>query len=423
LNVSITPTRTISGEVKAPPSKARTHRALFAGLLSSGRTVVHNPLSCNDTKATANAVSSLGARLEFGMERWSVEGNGVPCPPRDGIECGQSGVTLRFTIPIASLVGSEVRLKGSEGLMHRPLGPLIEAMGQLGVEVGVVGDEVRVKSGPPTGGRVRLPGNVSSQFISGLLLAGPLMNDGLEVELVTPLESCDYVSLTIETLKQHGIDVQTERGMSFFHVTPRQTYRATAHTIPGDYSSAAFLISAAAVTRSKLLITGLPPQESEPDSAFLNVLAQMGVVPEFSSEGLRVEGRRLKAAKVNIKNCPDLGPVLAVLGTYADGQTEITGAERLRFKESDRLAAITSELRTLGAKVEETDDSLLVSGPSALNGGTVESHDDHRIAMALAVAALNANNEVTIHGAECVNKSYPTFFDDIRALGVGVVER
>jgi 3-phosphoshikimate 1-carboxyvinyltransferase len=249
------------------------------------------------------------------------------------------------------------------------------------------------------------------------------MREGLEIEVVSPLESRGYVTLTIQTLKEHGIRVRTNHEMSFFQVATRQTYRAAQHAIPGDYSSAAFLMSAAAVTCSKVLITGLLSRDLDPDSDFMNILAQMGNTPEFSSGAVCVEGRRLKAARVNIRDCPDLGPVLAVLGTYADGETELTGAKRLRFKESDRLAAIASELRTLGAEVEEKDDGLLISGPSSLHGATVESHGDHRIAMALAVAALNADSDVTIRDAECVSKSYPTFFADIRSLGVGVIER
>jgi 3-phosphoshikimate 1-carboxyvinyltransferase len=296
-------------------------------------------------------------------------------------------------------------------------------MGQLGIGVEVNGVEVRIKAGSAKGGSVQLPGDISSQFVSGLLLAGPLMEEDLEIRVTTPLESRGYVSLTIEMLKRHGIDVQTNRDMSFFHVASQQTYRPTEHIIPGDYSSAAFLMSAAAVTSSKMLVTGLSQDESDPDSAFLTILARMGVASEFLSGRLLVEGRSLKCTKVDVSNCPDLGPIIAVLGAYAEGETEITGAERLRYKESNRLATIASELKRLGAEVKENDDGLLVSGPSMLHGGTFQSHGDHRIAMALAIAALGASDEVTIRDAQCVNKSYPTFFDDMRSLGVQIIER
>jgi 3-phosphoshikimate 1-carboxyvinyltransferase len=182
-------------------------------------------------------------------------------------------------------------------------------------------------------------------------------------------------------------------------------------------------MAVAATTGSKILVTGLGEQDSEPDSEFLRILARMGAKSEFSSGRLLVQRGVLKGARVNISNCPDLGPLIAVLGSCAQGETEITGAERLRYKESDRLAAIASELSRLGAEVEETEGGLVVHGPSRLHGGMVESHGDHRIAMALAVAALNASDTVTIRDAECVNKSYPTFFDDIRSVGVEVNER
>ena len=422
MNITIAPTQALSGQVRAPPSKALTHRSLFGGLLSNGSTIIHNPLSCDDTKATATAVASLGAKLEMGQESWVVESTGRLTAPEGMIECGESGVTLRFTIPISSLVGKDVWLKGSEALMRRPIQPLIESMKQLGTEISFRGTEILVKAGPAKGGSVQLPGNVSSQFISGILLAGPLMQEGLRVKLISPLESRGYVSITIETMKRHGISVESNDDMSFFQVRPGQSYKPTEHTIPGDYSSAAFLMAAAAVTRSKIQILGLPRDRADPDSAILEVLGRMGFTTRFTSNALEVEGRGLKAVKADITNCPDLGPVIAVLGCYAEGETRITGAGRLRYKESDRLSVIKSELRVLGAEIGETSNDLVVSGPVSLHGGTIDSHGDHRIVMALSIAALNASGPVVIKNAECVNKSYPTYFDDIRALGVDVIE-
>jgi 3-phosphoshikimate 1-carboxyvinyltransferase len=296
-------------------------------------------------------------------------------------------------------------------------------MERLGVRVELDGFVATVKAGPTKGGSVQLPGNVSSQFISGLLLAAPLMEKGLDMDATSALESRGYVSLTIETMRRHGIDVQSNRDMSSFRVAPHQIYRPAEHIIPGDYSSAAFLISAAILTGFKIVVTGLSQEEPDPDSEFLNVLARMGVISEFSSDKLHLRVGELKGTTVDISNCPDLGPVIAVLGNHADGETEITGAERLRYKESDRLTAIATELKRLGAEVSETSAGLLLSGPSPIHGGTVESHGDHRIAMALAVAALNASDKVTIRDAECVNKSYPTFFDDLRSVGIEVIER
>jgi 3-phosphoshikimate 1-carboxyvinyltransferase len=227
----------------------------------------------------------------------------------------------------------------------------------------------------------------------------------------------------MDAMKQHDVMVETYNDMSVLRVAPRQQYQPAEYPIAGDYSSAAFMLSAAAVTESKMRISGLPRDERDPDSAIIGILRQMGAELSFLSGKLEVEGRPLTGAKVNICDCPDLGPVLAVLGTQAHGETIITGAERLRYKESDRLGAMALELGTLGAKIRETDGGLLVSGPCTLTGGTVDSHSDHRVAMALAVAALHSRGTVTIRNAQCVSKSYPTFFDDLRLLGVEAIER
>jgi 3-phosphoshikimate 1-carboxyvinyltransferase len=248
-----------------------------------------------------------------------------------------------------------------------------------------------------------------------------MMEEGLRLELISPLESRSYVSLTIDTMKRHGIEVKSNYEMSLFDVSSGQRYRPATHRIPGDYSSAAFAMSAAAITDSKLLVRDLQKADSEPDSVVVEILSQMGVQASFLREGVLVEGGRPKAIKVDLRDCPDLGPVMAVLGCYAEGETRITGAGRLRYKESDRLAAVTSELRALGAEIVVTDDGLIASGPCSLRAGVVHSHGDHRIAMALSVAAIGAKDQVVIKDAECVSKSYPNFFNDLRSLGVEVV--
>jgi len=423
LNVTITPKRTLLGEITAPPSKAHTHRALFAGLLSQGVTEIENPLSCDDTEATAAAISSLGARLERGAHTWSVRSKGYPTMTTREIHCGESGVTLRFTIPIASLTGAEITLTGRESLMRRPIQPLAEAMGQLGVKVVASKRGVHVEGGPPIGGEVQIRGDVSSQFISGLLLAAPMMRQGLQLEMTSQLESWGYVRLTIEVMKRHGIEVKSNDKMSRFDIRSNQTYCPAADHVPGDFSSAAFAISAAAITDSKLLIRGLSQDNSQPDSFVVDILSKMGVVAQFLPEGLLVEGGELNGINVNVRDCPDLGPVLAVLGCYADGETRISGAGRLRYKESDRLDAVATELRAFGAEIEETGDGLIVYGPCSLQGGIGHSHGDHRVAMALSVAAIGAKGQVLIEDAECISKSYPTFFDDLRILGVEVIAR
>lgn len=422
MNVTVTPSRDLSGEITAPPSKARTHRALVSGLLSAGTTNIENPLSCDDTKATLHAIIALGAKVDRTATRWVVQGFGFPSHPGDVINCGESGATLRFLAPVASLTGAEIVFTGHDSLMRRPIKPLVEALQEIGVTLEINQEKI-VVHGQPTGAAVRIRGDISSQFISGLLFTSPLMPSGLRIELTSPLESRKYVWLTLETMKQHGIDVTTNHDMSLFEIGSGQTYSPADHRIPGDYSSAAFMLSAAAITHSKLLVRGLTRSGSEPDGAIAETLSLMGARTSLTDDGAFVVGAKLKGARVDLRDSPDLGPIIAVLGCYAEGETRIEGATRLRYKESDRLAAITSELTSLGASIIERDDGLNIHGPCPLNGGVVNSLGDHRIAMALTVAAIGANGKVEIQGAECISKSYPNFFSDLRSLGVEIVER
>ena len=419
MNIGIMPTRSVTGHISAPPSKAQTHRAFFTALLAKGSTRIINPLRCDDTKATERAVAALGARIS-GLGTRVVSSDGILKPLHEIIDCGESGVTMRFVIPILSLTGSEAGVKVKENLIRRPIDPLVEALEQLNVSLTVKDRIVRVRGGPAEGGLVTVRGDVSSQFISGLLLAGTLMRKGIELELLSPLESRNYVLLTIETLRRHGVYVNVNRDLSHFEVPKGQKPMPTTHRISGDYSSASYHLSAAAITRSSLTVSNLP-QTLEPDSVIIDLLSRMGMRTVVNRNSIIVHGGKLKATDVDIRECPDLGPIIAVLGCYAEGKTRMTGARRLRYKESDRLASMRSELVSLGADVTETEDGLIVNGPVTLKGGNVHAYNDHRIAMALSVAALGADKETIIEGAECVNKSYPNFFEDLRSIGVAVV--
>jgi len=420
LNITVKPSRLIGGEIKAPPSKAQTHRALFTALLTRGTTTIIHPLRCDDTDATERAIVALGARTS-GSTILGVSSDG-PEQPRGIIDCGESGVTMRFVIPILSLVGGERIVTAKESLMRRPIEPLVDALKQLDVSLSVDDRMIRVSGGPTEGGTVSVRGDVSSQFISGLLLAGVLMKRGMKLEIISPLESRDYVLLTIETLRRHGVKINVSEDFSLFEMPGGQEPKPTTHEISGDYSSASYHLCAAAITRSSLIVSNLS-QTLEPDSVIVDFLARMGVRTLVNDNSVTIYGGGgLKATDVDIRGCPDLGPILAVLACYADGgKTRITGARRLRYKESNRLASMRSELASLGGKVEETEDGLLLTGPISLRGGVAQAHNDHRIAMALAIAALQAKDEITIQGAECINKSYPNFFDDLRSIGVEVV--
>jgi 3-phosphoshikimate 1-carboxyvinyltransferase len=422
LNALVRPLRSLSGEITAPPSKANTHRALIAGLFSEGITELVNPLQCDDTNATATAITSLGAEVNREAHEWNVHSNGMLSAPQHVIDCGASGVTLRFMIPIVSLTGQRVLLEANHSLIRRPLKPLQEALKQLHTRVAIKSNSIIVE-GQPDGGNVSIRGDVSSQFISGLLFAGSLMDNGLRLEVTTPLESRNYVTLTLGIMEQHGIKIESNREMTRMEIAPGQKYSASRHLIHGDFSSAAFTLAAAAATNSRVLVRDLQQSQSEPDVILLQILLKMGASIRFLKDGVIIEGGQLKGASIDIRDSPDLGPILAVLGCYAEGETRIIGARRLRYKESDRLATITSELSALGANITEAEDGLTIRGPCHLQGGVVQSHSDHRIAMALSIAALGASRDVIITDAECVSKSYPKFFEDLRSLGVEVSEQ
>ena len=416
------PTRVVAGQVTAPSSKAQTHRALFTALLAKGSTRIIHPLQCDDTEATERAIVALGARVSGSAIR-TVSSDATLKPPPGIIDCGESGVTMRFVIPLLSLVGTETVLKVEESLIRRPIEPLADALNQLNVSLRINGRVITVNGGPPEGGTVTVRGDVSSQFISGLLLAGTLMKKGIKLEVVSRLESRNYVLLTIETLQRHGVNVRVSRDFSLLEVPGGQKLVPATHEISGDYSSASYHLCAAAITRSRLTVNNLS-QTLEPDSVIIDILSKMGARTIVNGNSVIVDGGKLKGVDVDIRECPDLGPIIAVLACYADGETRIIGARRLRFKESDRLASMRSELFSLGGnqlKVSETEDGLMLSGPIALKGGIAQAHNDHRIAMALSIAALGAKNETSIRGAECVKKSYPNFFEDLRSIGVGIV--
>jgi 3-phosphoshikimate 1-carboxyvinyltransferase len=302
--------------------------------------------------------------------------------------------------------------------------PLLKSLKDLGAEAYVAKhddlDAVVVKGGGIVGGKTSITGDVSSQFISGLMFACPMAKKDVEIKLTSPLESADYVKMTQAVLSKHAVKVTLEDDRIL--IPAGQTYQATDDTVPGDFSSAAFLLASAAITRSKVTVTNLDYESIQGDKAILAVLKRMGVNGEVCPDSVEIEGTGtpLKPIDVDAKNIPDLVPVIAVLSCYANGLSHISGAKRLRLKESDRLQSIFAELTKMGAQITITDDGLTVKG-AALRGAVIDPHNDHRIAMATAVAALGAKGETTITNAECIRKSYPQFFHHLKQLGVDVV--
>ncbi len=414
----------LSGVVCAPPSKSYTQRMVIAAALSDGTSKLSNPLCSEDTEAALRAVTALGTEFKAENGCWAITGTKPLKASKEPIDCGESGAILRFMIPIVALAEGTSILLFRGSIKRRPVEPLLKSLKKLGAEahVGKIGgvDAVFVPGGGIPGGKTQIAGDVSSQFISGLMFACPLTKKDVEISLTSPLESADYVKMTEAVLSKHEVVVGVEDDRIV--VPANQTYTAADGIVPGDFSSAAFLLAAAAITDSKVTLNNLDFEAVQGDKAILTVLKRMGIDGKVCPDSVEIQGTgaHLKSIKVDAKNIPDLVPAIAVLACYAEGTSRITGARRLRLKESDRLQSLYTELGKMGAQITLTDDGLTIKGRK-LHGAVINPHNDHRIAMAAAVAALGAEGETTLRDAECIRKSYPQFFHHLKQLGVDVV--
>lgn len=409
MNVTITP-GPLQGTITPPPSKSQAHRVLIASALSGGRGMLKNVALSQDIEATIHCLEVLGASFRWEGDTLAVTGlAGRPVPQGELplLDCGESGSTLRFLIPIALAVLGGGRFTGHGRLMERPQGPYFDLFREKGISFEQK-DGVLTVSGRLEPGTFSLPGNVSSQFITGLLYALPLLSGDSEILLTTSLESRGYVDMTLDVLEQFGVRVENQDYARFL-VPGGQSFQARDLTVEADWSNAAFWYEAVSLG-CQLDIQGL--------NAY-SVQGDMRIVPCF----LKLQGR--DAVDLDVSQCPDLVPPLAAMAALrGEGlTTRLVNAARLRIKESDRLSTVTEVLNALGAEVEEHDDHLVIHGKDTLPGGvTVSGHNDHRIAMMAAIAATNCDAPVTITGAECVKKSYPNFWADYEALG-GVIAR
>lgn len=408
----------LKGEIDAPPSKSYTHRAIIAASLAQGSSRIKPLLLADDITATINACKSFGVSIV--QDDWlNVTGQSKLKVPLKVINCGDSGSTIRFFTPIAALVKGKTVLDGSAGLRKRPLGPLIDALKMLNVQCESNNGYPPVTIvGGLKGGKTSIVGDVSSQFVTGLLFACPMAEKDIEITVTTPLESKPYVKLTLDVIKSHGVKIEASRDLRKFSITGGQHYRPKDHNVPGDFSSAAFLLAAATLTGSDVTVKNL--YLNQPDSQIVKILSKMGVPVKMVGRSVRVKDGSLKGRSIDAKDIPDLVPVCTVLGCLAEGETRIYGAKRLRLKESDRLSALPMELLKMGADIVETDEGLIIHGPRKLHGAKINPHNDHRIAMACAVAGLTAMGKTEILEAECVDKSYPNFFDDLKKLGANI---
>jgi len=419
----------VAGTVRAPPSKSYTHRAVLAAGYGASETLVRSPLRSADTRRTMAAVEALGGAVEDAetdVDAVRIQGfGGRPETPDDVIDCGNSGTTTRLVAAAGALCDGLAVLTGDASLRSRPHGPLLTAVESLdgraestrrnGQAPLVVGDAM-------AGGVVELPGDVSSQFVTALLMAGATTEEGIAVDLTTALKSAPYVDITLELLGEFG--VEAKRTDSGYAVAGGESYATERYDVPGDFSSISYLLAAGAVAGEGdgVVVEGAR-ESAQGDTAVVDVVSRMGAPVEWDREAgeLHVERAPLSGVEVSVANTPDLLPTVAALGAVADGDTRIVDAEHVRYKETDRVSAMAEELAAMGASVTEEPGALIVHGDETdLRGARVDGRGDHRIVMALAVAALAAEGETTIAGAEHVDVSFPGFFTTLGALGADV---
>lgn len=422
MKVRLTPVK-LCGSIPAISSKSDAHRLLIAAALSDRETEILCNVLSEDIRATARCLCALGARVDFLADRMLVH----PIPRENTakevsvtLDCGESGSTLRFLLPVVSALGKNGVFTGGGRLPQRPITELREAMEAHGVHFSEKGAFPIHTSGALKAGEYTLRGDVSSQYVTGLLFALPLLSDDSTLRLLPPVESAPYIEMTLSSLMRFGIEVRRE-GHTYF-IKGNQTYCSPgAVSVEGDWSNAAFFLTAGALG-APVTVTGLNPDSPQGDKAILDILRRMGAAVETAGESVTVSPGALHGIAQDMADIPDLAPIFSVAAAAArTGETAIQNAARLRLKESDRLAAIHRMLGSLGVSCTETADGLLIPGGQSISGGETSGFGDHRMVMAAAIASVLAETPVTIDGAEAVEKSYPHFFEDFKRLG-GMVD-
>ena len=404
----------IEGALEAPSSKSMMIRAVAAALLSNGKSIIIRPSYCDDALAALACAKALGARVKAGKNKIEIIGGNIVSPKR--LDCGESGLCMRMFAPIAALCIRKTVLAAKGTLSSRKVGMMEKPLSQLGVScVSKGGLPPITVQGPMNGGTVELDGSESSQFLTGLLMALPLC-PGDSVLAVANLKSKPYVEMTIGLLCDFGVKVRANAALSRFEIPGRQKYSSRKYEVEGDWSGASFLLVAGAIAGS-VSVKGLRADSSQADRAVLLALKSAGAKVKVSKDAVSVEKSALSAFDFDATDCPDLFPSLAVLACNCHGTSRIKGATRLSGKESNRASALVSELGKMGASLSVKGDVMEITG-TRLSGGEVDSHGDHRIAMACAVAALASEKGASISGDECVSKSYPSFFEDLMRLKV-----
>ena len=409
MDIKISPAP-LCGEVSIPPSKSAAHRALICAALAEGTSRVKPYCTSKDIKATVSCLKELGMNIEEDKEGYTVSAG----RPTKGatLNFNESGSTARFLLPVAAALGADITAVGEGRLPERPMETLTRLFREHNVEASSDKLPLSLK-GKMNGGDFALPGNISSQYISGLLLAAPLMSEEVNIIPTTAIESVGYIDMTISAMKKYGALVsENEKG---WRVLADTKYTAQNTTVEGDWSQAAFFMAAAAIG-SDVKIKGLDFASLQGDMAALDVFAAFGANISIEDNVLHIKHGTLRGIEVNARDIPDMVPAIAVTAAFASGKTVIHSAERLRIKESDRIKTTLNMISAMGIKTEEKQDGMVIYGGRP-KGAVIDGASDHRIVMSAAVAAAFADGESVIKGYEAINKSYPEFFDDFKKMG------
>lgn len=421
----------LQGLVQAPSSKSMGHREIICAGLACGTSIIDNISMSKDIEATMRCLRAINVAVDevpgmfAGRRALQISGTGHPMAAADSVDCGESGSTLRFFLPLGANLNCPLTFIGHGKLVSRPLQAYYDIFDKQFIQYfndnGKLPLTVNGKLQP---GIFKLPGDVSSQFVSGLLFVLPLLNGDSVIEITSPLESSAYVDMTISCLAKFGVKVENENGRHRRYLVPgKQRYQALDSRVEGDWSQAAFWTVGGSLG-AKITCAGMDFNSLQGDKAVLDIMQRMGALVEKNADSVTVSGGVTKATVIDAANCPDIIPVLTVLAAVSEGTTKIINAARLRIKECDRLAAMTSELNKMGADVTEEAEGLTIVGkPQGLRGGVeVDAWNDHRIAMSLAIAAQKCAQPIILTGSDSVAKSYPDFWEDYKSVGGRVEE-
>ena len=417
MNVTIKPNK-LSGTIQIPPSKSLSHRAIIAAALAEGESIISNVLYSKDILATIDAMRACGAEIKEYSDHLVIHGSKVK-RVKSMINANESGSTIRFMIPIALVCDEKIEFRGENHLVKRPLDTFLEIFDTQGIKY-TRGEDylpLKVYSGLKCG-TFKVRGDISSQFITGLLYALPLLDGDSKIVITTNLESKGYIDLTLDMLKKFGIEIENKEYKEFI-IKGNQSYKPYNYTIEGDFSQSAFFLVADALG-ADIKLSCMNMDSHQGDKKILLDMENFGSNIIFENDLLSLENKALHGATIDFSQSPDLGPALTVLAALAEGESNFINAGRLRIKECDRITAMRIELEKMGAKIIEHKDGMTIYGVKELHGAIIDSHNDHRVAMAIAMASLKTKGDIKILNAGCVSKSFPNFFSVFESLG-GIV--